>query len=186
MTARRGLQLGWVGSWSPGCARAQDLDGHDALNYVRSQVTSCGPGPRVLPTPLGRFYIRAPPWRRDLGAKKRRQEGSARVGSPKIAGYGCHRLLARFWGGLALTSAGARLLPLRALARLASQEKQRKWERAAPTKRPAIAGRFYKRSPIASLRIGPRSAPLERSLALAKASLGALCGPPSRLAPCAP
>jgi len=28
-----------------------------------------GPGPRVLPTPLGRFYIRAPPWRRDLGAE---------------------------------------------------------------------------------------------------------------------
>src|SRR5215211_6019367 len=60
MTARRGLQLVWTGFRLPARARARDLDVHDGLYSARSQVTSCGPGPRVLPTPLGRFSISAP------------------------------------------------------------------------------------------------------------------------------
>ena len=52
---------------------------------------------------------------RALGAKKRRHKGNARVGTPKTAGLGGRRWLARFWGTLARTTAGATLLPFCAL-----------------------------------------------------------------------
>ena len=76
---------------------------------------------------LGRFCLRAPFLACDLGAKRRRQEGSARVGPGKFLrrrtwrahAWGLHRK--KFQGALALTSAGARLVPLRALARFALQ-----------------------------------------------------------------
>ena len=64
----------------------------------------------------GASLLSAPlPAERALGAKKRRHKGSARVGTPKTAGPGGRRWLARFWGALARTTAGATLLPLCAL-----------------------------------------------------------------------
>jgi hypothetical protein len=68
--------------------------------------------------------------------------------------------------------------PFRALARSASQRTQRNWKkhrfssRTAPTQRRAVAGRFYQCSPIANLRIGPRSAPLECLVVRTVATLG--------------
>jgi hypothetical protein len=50
-----------------------------------------------------------------MGAKKRRYKGSARVGTPKTAGPGGRCWFAHFWGALARRTAGATLLPLRAL-----------------------------------------------------------------------
>jgi hypothetical protein len=52
---------------------------------------------------------------RAMGAKKRRYKGSARVGTPKTAGPGGRCWFAHFWGALARRTAGATLLPLRAL-----------------------------------------------------------------------
>lgn len=65
----------------------------------------------------GASFLRLAPWRaRNLGAKERRHKGSARVGTPKICGIGGRRRLARFWGALAWTAAGATLMPLCAFA----------------------------------------------------------------------
>src|SRR5918998_2413454 len=40
-------------------------------------------GPQGAATPLGRFYIRAPPWRRDLGAKRAPAGRERKGGDPK-------------------------------------------------------------------------------------------------------
>ena len=84
MTARRGPQLVWAGSRPPARARARDLDGHDGLYSPRSQVTSCGPGPRVLLHRRGVSTSAPLPGGATWGRRERRQEGSARVGRERF------------------------------------------------------------------------------------------------------
>jgi hypothetical protein len=130
MRVLRGPQQVWAGSRPPGCARARDPGSRDALHLARSQVTSCGPGPGVLDHRRGVSYAPHSLAERDLGAKERRQGGSARVGPGKFLlrktrmtakdyvssceGKPGGRPKAEFQGALARTTAGATLLPLRA------------------------------------------------------------------------
>ena len=84
---RKGLPQAWAGSRPHEHARAKCPGAHDALHLLRSQVTPCGPGPRVLPTPLGRFYVCARSLaERAMRAKRRRQIRERKGGDPKIAG----------------------------------------------------------------------------------------------------
>jgi hypothetical protein len=61
---------------------------------------SLGPGPGVLTHCRGGLHGRPLPAERAWGQKERRQGGSARAGSPKTAGFGDRRWLARFRGTL--------------------------------------------------------------------------------------
>jgi len=84
---------------------------------------------------------------------------------------------AEFQGALAWTTAGATLFPRRALGRFAyprgtqNRKEQRYGSRAASMWRRASAGRFYSVRSIFRLRVGPRSAPLERYATRTRATL---------------
>ena len=53
----------WAESRPHDCARVRDPDARDAIDLCRSQATSCGPGPGVLPHRRGVFTWRPAPWR---------------------------------------------------------------------------------------------------------------------------
>jgi hypothetical protein len=142
MTARRGLLRAWTGSRHLDHARARDPGSPDALHLPRSQVTSVVRAPGRWASPPGRFYLRARSLACDLGAngasaRRERKGGPRKVFSSQDRAYRRGlgfflrskirraALKAEFQGALAWTTAGARLLPLRAPARFASQRTQR-------------------------------------------------------------
>jgi hypothetical protein len=106
---------------------------------------------------------------RFLRSKTRRAAGSLQAGGRA------------FGASLALTSAGARLVPHRAVHRDRRCGRRDSLRRAVllsadsrpRSRRRAVAGRFYWAASFAGLRVGPRSAPLERSVVCRLASWGA-------------